>query len=298
MAATNKAKIAQKKVMQRLHDEHAYLFKLRNAMNTELNRVSKRSDPDLMVLRDMFKYLMEYPDTHHHPLEDQIFSRLIEKGTEHRSDALELLAEHKDLARESQYLFHHLDAMVHGDERCNRSLLKATVHDYLELYAEHVRREESVLFPAAIEELSAEDWIDIEETLENVDDPLFADLHLPDFAELRERIEENMDTAASGLAMGEMMGFYALIEVAGALSEGVSELHRINVQQLGAYRDENLKAIRGAKSATDAVSSMLSVNSRLIGQGFRKRALLARNTWRAAYLPCAESLRTVRDIVD
>lgn len=286
----------RKKVMSRLHDEHTYIGKLRQSMKLEVNKLKSRGSVDLVVLRDMMRYLMEYPDVHHHPLEDKVFEKLIAYDDAVRSDVLELLAEHKDLARESQYLYHKLDAIVHGTEKVQKSLLRASLIDFLELYGEHVRREELIVFPAAEEILSAAEWRAIARHMPDVDDPVFGENNLEKFARLRRHVAEGADLAAAGVAMTEMVGVYAIIGAAGALSEGASELMAFNRQQLRDFREQNIAAFTEADSTSDALAEAAKVNSRLIGRGVSQRLGIAGKTLRAAYLPISEGLQVVTSL--
>ncbi len=295
MAAKSKKKqdMNQQKVMRRLHDEHTYIGKLRQSMSGEIDKLKNRGAVDVVVLRDMMRYLMEYPDVHHHPLEDKVFEKLIAYDGAVRSDVLELLAEHKDLARESQYLYHKLDAIVHGTEKIQKSLLRASLVDFLELYGEHVRREESIVFPAAEKMLSGAEWRDIAKHLPEVDDPVFGENNSEKFARLRRQVAEGADLAAAGVAMSEMVGFYAIIGAAGALSEGASELMAFNRKQLRDFREQNVAAFTEADSAAEAISEAARVNTRLLGRGVSHRLGITSKTLRAAYLPISEGLQVV-----
>ncbi len=298
MAATSKKKqdANRTKVMRRLHDEHTYIGKLRQSMADEVNKLKGKGAVDLVVLRDMMRYLMEYPDVHHHPLEDMVFEKLIAYDGAVRSDVLELLAEHKDLARESQYLYHKLDAIVHGKEKVKKSLLRASLVDFLDLYGEHVRREETIVFPAAEAKLSAAEWRDVAKHLPDVDDPVFGEGNLEKFARLRRKVAEGADIATAGVAMSEMVGVYAIIGAAGALSEGASELMAFNRQQLRDFRDQNVAAFTESASASEALTEAARVTTRLVSRGVSQRLNIAGKTLRAAYLPISEGLQVVASL--
>ncbi|MFK7732746.1 MAG: hemerythrin domain-containing protein [Pseudomonadales bacterium] len=294
--AKKKQDINRQKVMRRLHDEHTYIGKLRKAMSVEINKLKRSGVVDVVVLRDMMRYLMEYPDVHHHPLEDRVFEKLAAYDGAVRSEVLELLAEHKDLARESQYLYHKLDAIVHGTEKIQKSLLRASLVDFLELYGEHVRREESIVFPAAEEMLSNKQWRDIARHLPKVDDPVFGENNIEKFARLRRQIADNADIAAASVAMSEMVGVYAVIGAVGALSEGTSELMAFNRQQIRDFRKQNVAVLTEADSASAAIAEAAKVNARLISRGVSHRLGIAAKTLRAAYLPISEGLEVVTSI--
>ncbi len=283
----------RQKVMQRLRGEHAYIGTLRKAMSVETNKLKCHTEPDLVMLRDMLRYLMEYPDVHHHPLEDQLFAKLVTHRNGVRSEVLELLAEHKDLAKESLYLYHKLDALVLDDEKLQKNLLRASLTDFLELYGEHVRREESIVFPAAEALLSSEEWRDIAHTLHTIDDPVFGMNGSEQYARLHRKISEGMDAAVTNVVISEILGLYALINAFGAVSEGAEELMAFNSQQLRDFKRENRILLSDADSVAKVIVNAVKVNSRLIGKGWSQHLKIIKKTARAIYLPLAESVGAI-----
>ncbi|WP_339676523.1 hemerythrin domain-containing protein [uncultured Zhongshania sp.] len=283
----------RQKVMHRLRSEHTYIGTLREAMSVEINKLTRRTEPDLVMLRDMLRYLMEYPDVHHHPLEDQLFAKLATHRDGVRSEVVELLAEHKDLARESVHLYHKLDALVLGDEKLQKNLLRASLTDFLELYGEHVRREETIVFPAAEALLSPEEWRDIARKLHTIDDPVFGMSVSEQYARLRRRISEGVDVAVANVVISEILGLYALIDAFGAVSEGAEELMTFNSQQLRDFKRENRILFSDSESVAEAISNAIKVNRRLIGKGWSQRLKIVKKTARAAYLPLAENVGAI-----
>jgi hemerythrin-like domain-containing protein len=283
----------RQKVMQRLRGEHAYIGTLRKAMSVETDKLKRHTEPDLVMLRDMLRYLMEYPDVHHHPLEDQLFAKLAKHRNGVRSEVLELLAEHKDMAKESLYLYHKLDALVLGDEKLQKNLLRASLTDFLELYGEHVRQEETTVFPAAEALLSPKEWRDIAHTLHTIDDPVFGMNGSEQYARLRRRISEGMDAAVSNVVISEILGLYALINAFGAVSEGAEELMAFNNQQLREFKRQNRFLLSNSGSVAKFMSNAVNVNSRLIGKGWSQHIRIMKKTVRAACLPLTETVSAI-----
>ncbi|HCS26007.1 MAG TPA: hypothetical protein DIW43_01050 [Spongiibacteraceae bacterium] len=295
MASANRKKPDEnrKKVMQRLHDEHAYIGSLRKAMAAEVAKLRRRGDPDLVILRDMMRYLMEYPDVHHHPLEDKIFAKLVKHSGGVRAVVLELLAEHKDLAKESQYLYHKLDALVLGDDKLQKNLLRARLTEFMELYDAHVRCEETVVFPAAEKFLSSGDWREIADRLPSIDDSVFGMSGSEQYARLRRRVAERVDAAMMDVAISETLGVYALLGAIGAFYEGAEELKAFNSQQFSDVKQANYTLFRDSDSLSEALSKVAKVNGRLIGKGWSQRLNIISKTARAVYLPFSENFRMI-----
>ncbi|MFK8021375.1 MAG: hemerythrin domain-containing protein [Pseudomonadales bacterium] len=281
------------RVMQRLHDEHGYIGKLRRAMFDEVSRAGRRGQIDVALIRDMMRYLMEFPDKHHHPLEDRIFEKLLEQRSSVRSDVLELMAEHKDLAAESQYLYHKLNAVYRGDEKLQPHMLRSTIEEFLKFYAEHVKREETIVFPAAQKQLSADDWRDIAKAFKEVDDPVFESGKRGDFAPLRARLENGMDVAVAGITFAEMIGVYSFLGAAGALAEGAAELHQLNQEQWRNFHQGSRTAITEANSVRDALDRLVTANSLLLQRGLLGYWNISRRTAKASLQPLSSVSRSL-----
>ena len=66
-------------------------------------------------------------------------------------------------------------ANVLEDEQLPREWFLDVANDFLSFSRNHMQMEEVLFFPAALKTLTAEDWNDLEEACEKVDDPLFND---------------------------------------------------------------------------------------------------------------------------
>ena len=54
-----------------------------------------------------------------------------------------------------------------------REAFQQRAREFLDFYRSHIKKEEEVFFPAALEVLTKEDWIEISEVREFRDDPIF-----------------------------------------------------------------------------------------------------------------------------
>ncbi len=69
-----------------------------------------------------------------------------------------------------------------------REAFQQRARKFLDFYRSHIRKEEEVFFPAALEVLTKEDWVEISEARENWDDPIFGPKSRERFETLREGI--------------------------------------------------------------------------------------------------------------
>ncbi len=285
--------IDKRLVMNTLRDEHAYIGSLRKAMQREVNKLNRKGLPDYLILRDMMRYLMEYPDILHHPLEDRLFARLLNHKSSVRSDVLELLDEHKDLAKESQYLFYLLDDIISHRKKPKKSLLRLQLTDFIEQYNQHVALEEKVVFPEAEKTLLPDDWQVLASSLEIYEDPLFESKGNEDegnFESLRLRINENVTDATSRVAMAEMLGFYSILESYDAVAEGAGDLANLAKVQLKNTVRDNWKVLTGAKDS----DSLLKTNLKLIDYGLRESSRIINHTVRASGQPYRSHYQSMR----
>src|SRR5260370_705964 len=71
----------------------------------------------------------------------------------------------RSFARVVQYIL--------ADQEFLRETFHLAVHDFIEHQREHLKKEERLLFPAALKALRPEDWAEIDARLDDRKDPLF-----------------------------------------------------------------------------------------------------------------------------
>ncbi len=69
-----------------------------------------------------------------------------------------------------------------------REAFQQRARKFLDFYQSHIRKEEEVFFPAALKMLTKEDWVEISETREIGEDPLFGPKSQGRLETLRESI--------------------------------------------------------------------------------------------------------------
>jgi hemerythrin-like domain-containing protein len=123
----------------------------------------------------MLEYMDNYSDVVHHPTEDLIFERVLEKGTERRDVFDVLMRQHKALGQLSRRFRQSLDGILH-EEVLLREDVEAHGRELIGTMRAHKRLEDDEAFPIALERLSEEDWAQIEAQAPNLEDPLFGTL--------------------------------------------------------------------------------------------------------------------------
>ena len=88
----------------------------------------------------------------------------------------------------TEALARQLEAAQGSEVRANRLKLKSPLAGFVASYRRHLDMEEEKLFPAALRELTGEDWEEIEYDSFDRKDPLFSDSVEQRFGRLREHI--------------------------------------------------------------------------------------------------------------
>lgn len=182
-------------VMQGLYQDHAYLSEISNIARQELEALAAGEHAEYSLLEDIMRYVTGYPDTHHHPAEDVVFAQLKTRVPEAAKDVDRILTEHAALLAKSRIFLEAIQAVEEGtimrrDEFVRRG------HDYFDFLAEHMRVEESQLFPMAEEQLTEADWTEIAQGVEQQTDPIFGKTVDEDYRQLWQRIQSQRRTEA------------------------------------------------------------------------------------------------------
>ncbi len=159
-------------VIAALYRDHANIAKLLELLESEILAIEVGKTPDYPLLQDIMRYMTQYPDRFHHPIEDFIFARLVKRDAGARADVDDLLEEHIAIGLAGQN-FDKLLRTSHADSVAVREQLGVAGFAYIRALREHMSKEEKKLFPLAMEILTKEDWQVIDEKVDAAEDPVF-----------------------------------------------------------------------------------------------------------------------------
>lgn len=147
----------------RLLEDHRRLEAVMGVFDRHVHDGTLHQHQVLDLLSCLTDYIAEYPEQVHHPREDQITDRLVDKGlTPGERVLIELtVSQHAELSALTQRIAEDVDRILAGRAEADISF-HADVGQYLELQRQHMRREEQQLFPLAARMLTSEDWREIE----------------------------------------------------------------------------------------------------------------------------------------
>ncbi|OWW19527.1 hemerythrin domain-containing protein [Noviherbaspirillum denitrificans] len=161
-----------------------------NAVNTMLNEHGKLSaiihgmthfarligqpgaNVDLRVFRAMLFYISEYPEKVHHPKEDAFLFRLVRTRSPEINATLAALEEQHHAGEAMVRELEHALLRVEFAGQSAVPVFQQQVERYSQLYLQHMRMEEDIVFPTADKLLTPEDWIEIDAAFRVNVDPL------------------------------------------------------------------------------------------------------------------------------
>lgn len=159
-------------VLIRLDQDHVRLAKVLDLFEELLDRFRDGAEPDYELMCEMLAYIDQYADLVHHPTEDLIFQRVLEKGTERREIFEVLFKQHKALGQLTKRFRKSLDGILH-EEVLLREEVEAQGRELIAMLRMHRQLEDEQAFPIALQRMSADDWAEIEANAPVQDDPVF-----------------------------------------------------------------------------------------------------------------------------
>jgi len=167
--------------------EHQNFNRLLDLLETQISQFHEGARPDYDLMGSIVHYLRYYPDTYHHPKEDEAIARLAKRDPALRLKARRLAGEHEIIATSGKQLLGQLDAAISG-AFVSRGLVEASCASYVAYYRQHMAREEAELFPNAERTLGKEDWAAVEAAFPAAPDPLFGDTAQDCYRDLKRQI--------------------------------------------------------------------------------------------------------------
>ena len=165
--------VEQSEVMRRLQDDHVHIAAVMDALEKALSPPPD-GEVDWDAVGTILDYLQEYPDAVHHPLEDQMFDRVLDKGlTPAERELVHFnLAQHAEIISATQKLAADINNIL-NDIVVPIDQVQEHFKRYLELQRIHMRNENTHLFPLAVRLLSETDWSEIATEVASHADPMF-----------------------------------------------------------------------------------------------------------------------------
>lgn len=175
------------RVIEDLRREHSNIARLLDLLERQVELLESAGAPDYSLMLEIMEYTLNYPDLYHHPKEDLVFRKLIERDANAAAAARELIEEHEALGRATREFADTL-RNVSLDAEVPRAHVIARAREYIDLNRRHMEKEETNVFPLALQSLEAGDWAEIEAARAPGEDPLFGGALERQYDALRESI--------------------------------------------------------------------------------------------------------------
>ncbi len=156
----------------KLREEHVNFRKLLDLLEKQLALFHRGETPDYSLMTDILHYMTYYPDHFHHPKEDVIFARLVERDSHVMQNVEELARQHHVIAESGIRLHENLESVLNG-ALMSRQMIEAPGLLYVTYYRTHMDEEESDLFILAEQLLGDDDWKKINAETRSHPDPIF-----------------------------------------------------------------------------------------------------------------------------
>jgi hemerythrin-like domain-containing protein len=173
-------------MLSRLLNEHDHILKTLNLLEAQFLDLCRGGTPDYSIMRSIIVYIQEYPEQAHHPLEDAIFSILLERVKDNKL-IQELVTDHTDLEVVTRKLRESLESLKDGtvsEEELKQQLLR-----FLKRQRQHLYIEEVKVYPLMKSLLTKKDWEHVQTIVPVLDDPVFGERTQNDYELLYREIK-------------------------------------------------------------------------------------------------------------
>lgn len=179
-------------VIDRLRADHQHMGLLLDVLERELDIVEKAGNADFAIMRDVMQYLTRYSDKVHHPMEDLVYARLVDRSPKARQDLASVPEQHERIVRDSALLLDTVSMIADGGMTLRAAILRAG-RRYVADLRKHIEMEEAHLFPLVLRILDRADLAEVARILDEQKDPVFGDVVEADFQVLYAHIRGEME---------------------------------------------------------------------------------------------------------
>ena len=161
-----------------LENEHRFIQKVVATAATLADRLAEGIDLETDMLQSIVEFMRTYADKCHHGKEEDIlFPALAKKGVPMRGCPVEALMREHQMGRTLvKRLAEAVDSYGKGEAASRDALIKS-LRGIVELYPNHIWKEDFLLFPMTNKLMSPEDQASLRQEFEKVEERLQQDTH-------------------------------------------------------------------------------------------------------------------------
>jgi hemerythrin-like domain-containing protein len=169
------------RLLERLDLEHRRLARVLDLLDKLLDGFHEGAEPDYELTCEMLEYMESYADQVHHPTEDLIFRRVLERAGADQPILGILMHQHRTLVELNRRFRQSLEGVVH-EEVLRRDEVESQGRELVDTLRRHMVLEDSEAFPLVLQYLSPDEWEELAEAAPDAEDPVFG---APDPARFR-----------------------------------------------------------------------------------------------------------------
>src|SRR5262245_4571139 len=144
-------------ILAHLQIDHRNMRQLLRVLEEELQAYEARGSADFDLMKQILEYTLHYPNLVHHPREEALFRRLLERDPPSKVMVGDLTKDHERLA----HLTHRFAAALHNvahDVELPRALFSKLADEYVSGSRQHLDTEQKKFFPRLIAVFSEQRW--------------------------------------------------------------------------------------------------------------------------------------------
>jgi len=170
-------------IIDQIHQDHIHMARVLDLLDDEIDKLLRGGLPDCLILEHAMRYMVSYPDQIHHPKEDALFRRLIERDPSVTGTVEDLAHEHELLAQKGEEFYDLIRAAGSGDFVSREEMISKGT-DYVKTLRAHMNTEEGDVLKKARASLSKEDLAEAGAEVDSIHDPLFGEVVDKQYKEL------------------------------------------------------------------------------------------------------------------
>ena len=174
-------------VVQELRTEHANLERLLTILDRQVEVFEKAGQPDYDIIQQIILYFLDFPDQCHHPKEDLLAQKLLEKAPDRAGRLQGLASQHEELGALTRRMAKAVDRVLEEAELPRSGIIRSA-REFISSQRHHMQMEEEYFFPLAEQLLSEQDLAELDSGIFSKEDPLFGPETEEHFKMLRDDI--------------------------------------------------------------------------------------------------------------
>ncbi len=230
----------KREIILALKYEHRYMNRVFDAFKEQLEILDDDGQADFELMADVLLYMRRFPEKAHHPREDVVFRKLMERDEDLRGDIEAVFVQHETLAQKGQALLKSLNEISENENVEQQKSLRFRCADYQEIYEKHIDFEEAKLFPLLETVLTDGDWDDISKNLTVERQAMLGKRVGKQYRALNEYLSDQFEHVADEFTLIKYFGVGAFVENIGTFFTSASEIKSVvNRQARKAYRSNS-----------------------------------------------------------